>query len=153
MDAELIDKITIQQAFEVKHAKALKPSVEATQNSLVKMFLSRIMFDTMKHADMLQALIDLNAGKIIWHIDKQRMIKELGYHIETESKMIKGIKSILDKVDDTKTNSMLQEILKDERKHHRTLTELIKMFESIDVSKEDWMDLWIARWQEEWPDF
>lgn len=153
MDAELMEMITVQQAFEFKHAKTLKPLVEATENSLVKMFLSRIMYDTLKHADMFQALIDLSADKIIWNVDKQRMIKELKYHLETEGKMLKGIQRILTKVDDADKKTLLQEILRDEKRHHNILTGLINVFEKIDVSQEDWMDLYRKRLQEEWPDF
>lgn len=66
--------------------------------------------------------------------------------------MLKSIQKIVGKMEDKKTKTFLGEILADERRHHEILKNLI-FFESIDVSEEDWIDLYRKRLQEEWPDF
>lgn len=153
MDAELMEKVSIQLAFEKSHANRLKPMVDTVRNSIVKMVLSRIMYDSLRHAATFQALIDVNTGQTIWDVDKQQMIKELNVHIETETKMVEGIEGIIKKVNDDNTERILKEIVADEKRHHRILVRLKDIIESIDVQKEDWEDLYRRQLQEEWPDF
>lgn len=153
MDAELMEKINVQLAFEKSHANRLKPIVDTMRNSIVKMLLSRIMYDSLRHAVTFQAIIDVDTGQTIWHVDKQQMIKELNVHIETEKKMIDGIRGILKKIEDRNTERLLREIVADERRHHRILVRLKEIIESIDVKEEDWEDLYRKTLQEEWPDF
>lgn len=153
MDAKLMEMISVLLPFERKSAESLKSTIDETENSVVKMFLSRMMWDSLKHAAMLQTIIDLNSGEVIWDIDKQLMIKALNYHIETEEKMLKGIRDVLEILEDKKTEPVLREILADEKRHHQILTRLKDIVESIDVSKENWLDLYRKRLQEEWPGF
>lgn len=153
MDAELMEKLSVQIAFEKDQAETLKPLIDEIRNSVVKMFLSRVMLDSMKHANMLQAIIDLGSNQVIWYIDKQKTVKELKKHIRIEEKMLKNVKGILNKIEDQNIMTLLKEILADEERHHRILTRLMKITESIDVSKDTWEDLYRERLQEEWPDF
>ena len=153
MDSELMEKLTVQMSFEKAQVTTLKPLIDETRNSVVKMFLSRVMLDSMKHADMIQAIIDLSANQVIWYIDKQKTVEELKKHIEIETRMLQSISEILGKVKDEKIKPLLQEILSDEKRHHKILTRLMIITESIDVSKETWEDLYRERLQEEWPDF
>ena len=153
MDTEVMEKINVQLAFEKSHANKLKPMVDTMRNSIVKMLLSRIMYDSLRHAVTFQAIIDVDTGQTIWNVDKQQMIKELNVHIETEKKMIEGTKSIITKVEDNNIRKLLGEIVKDERRHHRLLIRLKEIIESIDVKEQDWEDLYRKTLQEEWPDF
>lgn len=153
MDAELMSLFEKQLAFEKKHANALKPFIDSTENSIVRMFLSKIMLETTKHATMFQAMIDLDAGKVVWHIDKERMIEQLNYHLQTEVQMLEGIQKIVGKIEEKRTKDFLGEILADERRHHEILKNMIDFFESIDVKEEDWLALYRTRLQGEWPGF
>jgi len=140
-------------AFEKTQSNSLKPIIDTMRNSIVKMLLSRIMYDSLRHAATFQAIIDVNAGQTIWHIEKQKMIDELNIHIEVEKKMIDGIRGILNKIDDKTTTKLLMEIVGDERRHHRILVRLREIIESIDVKQADWEDLYRKTLQEEWPGF
>lgn len=153
MNVELIDKIKVIQSFEWDQADSLKPTIDTMKNSLIQTILAKIRLDSMKHVYMLGAIMDLNADQVIWHIDKLSMIEKLNRHLEIEVKMLKGIKDLLDEVNDEKTKPLLREVLSDEERHHRMLTRLADIVESIDVSQEDWIDLYRKRLQEEWPDF
>lgn len=153
MDADVLEKINVQMAFEKSHANKLKPMADTMKNSIIKMLLSRIMYDSLRHAATFQAIIDVSSGQAIWEIDKERMIKELSFHIETESKMVKGIQDIVKNVNDENTARLLKEIVRDEHRHHRILVRLKGIIESIDVKEQDWEDLYRKTLQEEWPDF
>jgi len=111
------------------------------------------MYDSLRHAATFQAIIDVNTGQTIWNVDKQQMIKELNAHIETEKRMVDGIQSIVNKVEENSIRKLLREIVKDERRHHRILVRLKEIIESIDVKEQDWEDLYRKTLQEEWPDF
>ena len=153
MDAKLLELISVQLAFEQSNATRLEPVIDETKNSLLKVPLNRIRWDTMKHAAIFQAILDLDKGQVIWEIDKNKMINELNYHISVEKKMIENIWNILEIAGDEKTKPLFQEILTDEKRHHRILISLKKIIDSIDVSKEDWVFFYRKQLQEDWPDF
>lgn len=153
MDAKLLELINVQMSFEKKHAAALEPVIDEIKNSLLKVLLNRIRWDTMKHASIFQAILDMDKGQVIWEINKQKMVEELNYHIKTEQTMIDGIQSILDVAGDEKTKPLFQEILTDEERHHRTLIHLKEIIDSIDVSKEDWVFFYRKQLQDDWPGF
>ena len=153
MDAKLLELINVQKAFEENHAARLEPIINETKNSLLKLPLSRIKWDTMKHAAIFQAILDLDKDQVIWEINKERMVKEIDYHITTEKKMIETIRNILEIAVDEKTKPLFQEILTDEERHHRILIHLKEIIDSIDVSKSDWEFFYRKQLQEDWPDF
>lgn len=49
-----------QKAFEDETVKRLTPMYNSAENPLVRLFIHRIILDTMKHSDTYQTLIDLN---------------------------------------------------------------------------------------------
>jgi bacterioferritin (cytochrome b1) len=153
LDAELMEKISIMSSFEKHQADSLKPTIDMVKNSLIQVVLNKIMLDSMKHAHMLQAIMDLDAGEVVWHIDKQAMLKTFNRHLENEEKMLESIHGLLDKVEDEKMKPLFYEILADEEQHHRMLRRLIDIVESIDVSDEEWEEFYRKRLQDEWPDF
>ena len=153
MDVEMKEKLDILQSFEQNQAESLKPAIDAVKNSLIQTVLNKIRLDSMKHASMLQAVMDLDAGQVIWHIDKQAMLETFKRHLELEGKMLESIRWLHDKVEDEKMKPLFQEILEDEARHHRMLTRLVDIVESIDVSEADWEDFYRKRLQEEWSRF
>jgi bacterioferritin (cytochrome b1) len=153
LDATVREKLSLMHSFERRQADSLKPTIETVKNSLIQVVLNKIMLDSMKHAHMLQAIMDLDAGQVVWHIDKQAMLKTFNRHLKNEGKMLESIHGLLDKVEDEKMKPMFQEILADEERHHQMLNRLIDIVESIDVGEEEWEDFYRQRLQDEWPDF
>lgn len=153
MDAKLLELINVQMSFEESQAESLKPVVDETKNSLLKVVLNRVRWDSMRHAAIFQAIIDQDKGQVIWEIDKKKMVKELNNHIRTEKKMIENIRNIFDIAGDANTKSLFQEILTDEETHHRILSRLKEIVDSIDVSKKDWEFFYRKQLQDDWPDF
>ena len=147
------ESLSLLQSFERNQADSLTPTIEAVKNSLIQVVLNKIKLDSMKHAHMIQAIMDIDAGQVIWYIDKQAMLEKFNRHLKIEGEMLESIRNLVTKVEDKKVKPLFQEILEDEKRHHRMLTRLVEIVESIDVSKEDWIDLYRKRLQEEWPDF
>ena len=132
MDEELMGMLKEQRAFEQNTAASLTASVNRTRNSIVRLFLNRLVLDSLKHADLLQALIDLNTGAIVSDIDKHRMKKELNKHVVNEKEMLSRAQAIADKVEDERTKGLLRQIVEDEQRHHRILNELLRIIETIE---------------------
>ncbi len=143
---ELIRMLREQQRLEQKTIDSLSPFVNETKNSVIRLFLNRLVLDSMKHVDILQAAIDLNMGVVVSEIDKNRMKKGLMEHIKNEESMLKGIENLAAKVEDKRTKFLLQQIADDEKRHHQILKELLKIVEKIEnIRDEDWWNLYYDR--------
>jgi len=146
MDEELIGMLKEQQTFEQNTADSLTASVNRTKNSIVRLFLNRLVLDSLKHADLLQALIDLNIGAIVSDIDKHRMKRELSKHVLDEKEMLSRAQKIVGKVENERTRGLLSQIVEDEQRHHKILNELLRIIETIEnISNEDWWELYYDR--------
>ena len=149
MNPELLNMLNKHKSLETQNAASLKEVLDVTGNSIVNMFLGGIMLDTMKHADVIQAIIDIGAGQILWKIDKQKMVEELEKHIEIEKKMLQSIQDIVEKNKDKKIELLIREIVADERRHHRILTQLLENIENMEVLKEEWLDFYLKFQQDD----
>jgi hypothetical protein len=78
--SELEKLLRDQMVLEEKTAEVLGATVQKTKNSVVRLFLNRLVLDSLKHADMLQALIDLRSGTIVTMVDKEEMKDSLEKH-------------------------------------------------------------------------
>jgi rubrerythrin len=86
--SELEKLLRDQMVLEKKTAEVLSSTVQKAKNSVVRLFLNRLVLDSLKHADMLQALIDLNAGTIVTMVDKEEMKDSLERHVVQEKEML-----------------------------------------------------------------
>ena len=146
MDEELIEMLKEHRTFEQNTAESLTASVNRTKNSIVRLFLNRLVLDSLKHADIIQALIDLNTGAVVSDIDKYRMKKELSKHVLNEREMLSRVQAIIGKVEDERTKGLLRQIIEDEQKHHKILNELLRIIETIEnISDQDWWELYYDR--------
>lgn len=143
---ELLDLLKRQQALERETVDSLTPLVQSTKNSVIRLFLNQLVLDSMKHVDVLQAIMDLDAGAVVSDIDKHRMNRGLNKHIKGEEAMLRNIENIMGKVEDEKMRFMLKGMAADERRHHKILEHLMKVIETIEnIRDEDWWDLYYDR--------
>lgn len=127
VDENVLSKIKKQKDFEDQTAKKLTPLYESAQNPVIKLFLHSIILDTMRHSDTYQLLIDLNSSALMGKESKDLGGKELASHIKEEAKMLKQAKDISEVVKDKKIKQLILNILEDEKKHHRVLTQLLEI--------------------------
>jgi len=145
--SELEKLLKDQMALEKNTAEVLSSTVQKTKNSIVRLFLDRLVLDSLKHADMLQALIDLNAGTLVTVVDKEDMRTSLEKHVEQEEKMLSRLEGILERVEDPKAKSLLKQIAEDERRHHRILEEVTRIVGWRGATDEQW---WNTIDRQEW---
>jgi len=129
LDENALSKIKQQKDFEDQTAKKLTPLYESAKNPVIKLFIHRIILDTIGHSDIYQMIIDLNSSAQMGKESKDIGEKELKNHIKEEAKMLKQAKDISEAVKDKKIKQLILNILEDEKKHHRILTELLDILE------------------------
>lgn len=136
--SELEKLLRDQMTLEKKTAEALSSTVQKTKNSIVRLFLDRLVLDSLKHADMLQALIDLDAGVLVTMVDKEEMKDSLDNHVLQEKEMLRRLENIIDKVEEPKARSLLKQIAEDEKRHHKILDEVTKIVSWRGATDEQW---------------
>jgi len=136
--SELEKLLRDQMELEKSTAEILSSTVQNTRNSIVRLFLDRLVLDSLKHADMLQALIDLSAGALVTVVDKEDMKTSLEKHVQQEKKMLSRLEEILKRVGDPKAKSLLKQIAEDERRHHKILEEVTRIVGWRGATDEQW---------------
>lgn len=129
LDEDSLNKIKKQKEFELQTAKKLTPLYEEAQNPLIKALIHSIILDTTKHAEAYQMLMDLNSTALMGEESKNLGKKELASHLKEEAFMLKQTVEISKVVKDKNVKEVILNILEDEKKHHRILTELLEMLE------------------------
>lgn len=146
LNEETVEILKKQKTFEDETVKRLTPFYNSTGNTVVRLFIHRIILDTMKHSDIYQALIDINAGAVVADIDKRRMAERLRTHIREEEEMLNRAIDISERMEDEKSRKLINYIIDDERLHHQLLGELLEIVKKVEgMSKEDWLELYYDR--------
>lgn len=129
IDENTLNKIKKQKQFEEQTAKKLTHLYESAQNPLIKALIHSIVLDTTKHAETYQMLINLNSSALIGKESKDLGEREIATHLKEEEFMLKQTEEISNTVKDKNIKQVILNILEDERKHHRVLTEILNILE------------------------
>jgi len=141
---DLVKFVKEQIKVENEIVDSLNNALVEVKNPPVRGVLKGISLDSVKHAEMyaaaVQLLTSVSQALSQEHLDKQRALVEK--HIRMEAELIQKINKILPTVDDEKVKLLLNAILADEKRHH----ELLKMVLEIlvrgeTITEEDWWDL------------
>jgi hypothetical protein len=127
LDENALSKIKKQKDFEDETSKKLTPLYESAKNPIIKLYIHSIILDTMRHSDTYQMLIDLNDRAQIGEESAKLGEQELKNHITEEAKMLAQTEQISKSVKDKRIKQIILGILEDEQKHHRVLSELMKI--------------------------
>jgi len=143
---ELHDLLEKQRRLEVRVASALDATLKNTENKIVKVLLHSIIMDSLKHADILEAMKDLIRGYVLSHVEKYEVKKGIEKHIADEKEMVDKIGELISKVENSQIKNMLTQIKSEEDRHHETLNQLYSMLDKMgDFSEEEWWD-YFNRW-------
>jgi len=102
---------------------------ESARNPLIKTLIHSIVLDTTKHAETYQMLIDLNSSVLIGKESENLGKKAIANHLKEEAFMLKQTEEIRNAVKDKSIKQVILNILEDEKKHHRVLTEILNTLE------------------------
>ena len=148
----------LQKQIEIEHkiVKSLDEALKEIANPAVKTALKGVSLDSVKHAEMYTA-----AAKLLTPVppalsqeltqsdlDKQRKLVEKHVHMEAE--LIKQLTGIMQNIENEKIGLLLKSILQDERKHHKLLKRIMKIFVRGETITKEWWDIlqeeYVPRW-------
>ncbi len=141
---ELVDFLREQIRTEREIIASLDKALAEIENPAVKGTLKGITLDSMKHAWMYEAAINILTGapKAITQeqLSKQKRLMEK--HILLEADIIRRINEALPRIKDEKVRLLLDAILSDERRHHRLLKEIVEIIiQGETITDEEWFDM------------
>jgi len=143
---ELIQLLSDQKDLELIAVESLSKLTEMSKNHAVKLLLLGVMQDSKKHAQVLEALINLTQTQTFGDVEKYEIARGVEKHIKIEEDMLRKTNEIIEKAEEQEIKGILGQIAMEEKRHHRTLIDLNKMIERIDrVTEEDWWD-YLNQW-------
>lgn len=143
-EKELVDFLREQIKIENEIVYSLNKATAEIGNPAVKGTLEGISLDSVKHAGMYSAAVNLLTkvpqALTQEHLDKQRELVER--HISMEIKLIKRISEVMPSIKDEKVKLLLNAILSDEKRHHTLLKEVLAILvRGETITEEEWFDI------------
>jgi len=122
---EMKDMAKMEEQYAVK----LDKDFRGWGNPAVDSLIEAIAYDSKKHAVLYRTAAYLVEGKNLSIIDLkyEDLEKSLRKHIETEEKMLKRVKELMDKVENEGAKRLLSEVYSDEVSHHPFMKQLLKL--------------------------
>lgn len=144
---DLMNFLKDQIKVENKIVESLNSSLDEIRNPAVKGVLKGISLDSVKHAEMYASAVGLltrvQPALAQEQLDKQRKLVEK--HIQLEAELIVKISKKLPSIEDKKVELLLNAILKDEKRHHKLLKEVLNVLvRGETITEEDW---WGILWK------
>jgi rubrerythrin len=142
----LIEQLKEQKKIEQNHVKELKPTVAKAKNKLVSALLESIVLDSMKHAALCQALIDVKGGESPGSMDKDMgavvdIRQDIKQYIRVEADMLTRMGVMAREVKEKRVKAIIQYILEDEKRHHSTLQALSNLIDKNSTAFEEYLEL------------
>jgi len=142
---QLIGFFKEQVKLEEQIVKSINESLKALPNPIVKAVLGGIALDSMKHARIYKAAIELTSfPPALSEEEFNRLKTVVKKHIEDEEKVIDRLKSAVRKTKSEKIKFLLKSITSDEKKHHELLNKIMEIVvKGETITEEDWWEfLW-----------
>ena len=140
---EFLEVVRKQKKIEKKVAEELNSSKSEIDHVYVNALLDVLIYDSLKHASLLQAIIDIKTGKIEKSfLDVQmgpriEMSQSLKKHIRSEEGMLAAYTKLEDQIDDSGIKGLLRQIAEDEKRHHKAIQEMIRLLEEEEYTKPE----------------
>jgi bacterioferritin (cytochrome b1) len=141
---ELVGFLKKQVNIENEIVDSINEGLGEIGNPSVKGVLKGISLDSVKHAEMYTAAIDLltSVPQALTekHLDKQKDLVEK--HIQMEAELIQRISEVIPSIENEKVSLLLNAILLDEKRHHELLKSVLEILvRGETITEEDWWDL------------
>jgi len=143
---ELVGFLKRQVNIENEIVNSINGALGEIGNPVVKGVLKGISLDSVKHAEMYGAAINLLTSVppalTQEHLDKQRELVER--HIRLEAELIEKIGKTMPSIENKKVELLLNAIMMDEKRHHELLKRVLEILvRGETITEEDWWDvLW-----------
>ena len=123
-DQTLLEILEDQKNMELRLAKILEDSpVKSVAQCIVK----ALALDSLKHALLYQALIDLEKEtEFVSDPEKSTILETMKKHAKDEEEVLEKINSLMEKISDPRIKSVFKHIAMDECRHHRVLEDFVE---------------------------
>jgi len=141
---EIVSFLKEQIKIENRIVKSLDESIIRIENPAVKGVLKGISLDSMKHAQMYLAAIELmtETSKALSQLELDEQKSLIEKHIKMEMKLIDRINEKIPQIKDEKVKMLLDAILSDEKRHHKLLMQVLKVIvRGETITEEEWFDV------------
>ena len=145
---DLLKFIEKQIKLEREIVEISKKSVDDIKNLLIKELIRGIAMDSEKHALLLSAIHGLisKPTPLIEEKNYDHIKETIEKHIELEAKAIETYKELMDKQKDERIKTVVNEIYKDEIRHHNFLTTLLKAIIQKETLSSDDLEDWLFKY-------
>ncbi|MEM2122714.1 MAG: hypothetical protein QXE79_03665 [Candidatus Bathyarchaeia archaeon] len=149
LDDDAVRLLEGLERFEGEVAERLSSLMDRVENNIIRLLIHTLVLDSMKHASIIRALLDIVQGTRFSEADKRLLGEELSRHIAEEETMLRNVKELVDKVEDENVKAVLNQISLEEERHHKGLRQLLSILDKMDrLGVDEW---W--KYMNEWANF
>ena len=133
-----------QMSLENDIVDSINKALAKIRNPAVRGVLKGISLDSVKHAEMYKAAIELlsSVQPALSQGEFDELLKFVKKHIAEEEKAIISMEEVMDQVEDEKVHLLLEAIFADEQRHHKLLNSVMELLVKREtISEEDWWDI------------
>ena len=126
--AEVVEALRTQLDVEGRLINLYEHEERDSNNKAMKRLMQMFRLDSQRHINIIQAVIEVIEGEEIYIEDRRPLADTLKKHLELEKEALNNANRILGKIwiNENKGLKGLLEIWRDdERRHHKTLQELV----------------------------
>ncbi len=139
----LISFFQEQVGLEKEAAKSINVSLKTVKNAVVIKVLKGVALDSLKHAELYLAAVDVASGfqEPLTDSELHRLRENIRRHIENENKMIERVDYAIERAESGKVRFLLQSIKSDEERHHELLERILDtIVRGETVTADEWWD-------------
>jgi len=145
IEEELIRFFQEQVKLEEEIVESLSRTLETITNPIAKGVLKGISFDSLKHAEIYKAAIEVaSVPQALTEEEFYHLKQDVKRHIENEEGVIRRLKKVIEETRNEKVKFLLESIATDEERHHALLSEIMNIVvRGETITEADWWDfLW-----------
>jgi uncharacterized membrane-anchored protein YjiN (DUF445 family) len=135
-----------QVSVEDEIVSSINKALVKIKNPAVKGVLKGISLDSVKHAEMYKAAIELlsSVPPALTQAEFDELFKFVKKHVAEEERAMLSMEEVMNQVEDEKVKLLLDAIFSDEQRHHKLLSEIMDILVKREtITEEDWWDvLW-----------
>jgi len=145
VEEELIRFLQEQVKLEEEIVESMGRTLDMITNPVAKGVLKGISLDSLKHAEIYKAAIEVaSVPQALTEQEFYRLKQDVKRHIENEERVIGRLKKAIEETRNEKVKFLLQSIVADEERHHALLSEIMEIVvRGETITEADWWDfLW-----------
>lgn len=144
---EKVAKLREMAELEERYAVSYDDDVAGLGNVAVAGLMMGVALDSRKHAGLYRAIAAILEGPLgITDVEYDRLEAALRRHVEVEVGMLSEARALLEGVEDERARRLLEEIVADEVRHHKFLSNLLEAVLARDMIFEQ--DVWDMIWRD-----